>query len=201
MVSLFCIYIYIAIYLYIYTYTYVCVWTIWKDVKLPLFRWWLFFVVFAFELYLQGAQAHCGYLCQRSYSTMGEAEIDHLRVPAPIFISVHGNRPSPEPACRFVFNVFSALLPQSAYSTIFMIEKAASEPSSEQGRRKFTSYWNSRWINKFSWQFFKGLFCAREMHSTTKFALLFLSKCVIPAVYVKLAGTLRGKPFQANNWQ
>ena len=31
---------------------------------------------------LQGAQAHCGYLCQRSYSTMGEAEIDHLRVPA-----------------------------------------------------------------------------------------------------------------------
>ena len=30
----------------------------------------------------QGAQAHCGYLCQRSYSTMGEAEIDHLRVPA-----------------------------------------------------------------------------------------------------------------------
>ena len=31
---------------------------------------------------MQGAQAHCGYLCQRSYSTMGEAEIDHLRVPA-----------------------------------------------------------------------------------------------------------------------
>ena len=27
----------------------------------------------------------------------------------------------------------------------------------------------------------------------------FLSKCVIPAVHVKLAGTLRGKPFQANN--
>ena len=46
---------------------------------------------------------------------------------------------------------------------------------------------------------FKGLFCAREMHSTTKFAMLFLSKCVIPAVHVKLAGTLRGKPFQANN--
>ena len=45
----------------------------------------------------------------------------------------------------------------------------------------------------------KVLFCARLMHSTTKFAMLFLSKCVIPAVYVKLAGTLRGKPFQANN--
>ena len=34
------------------------------------------------NLFQQGAQAHCGYLCQRSYSTMGEAEIDHLRVPA-----------------------------------------------------------------------------------------------------------------------
>ena len=30
----------------------------------------------------QGAQAHRGYLCQRSCSTMGDAEIDHLRVPA-----------------------------------------------------------------------------------------------------------------------
>ena len=28
-----------------------------------------------------------------------------------------------------------------------------------------------------------------------KFAMMFLSKCVIPAAYVKLAGTLRGKPF------
>ena len=31
---------------------------------------------------MQGAQAHRGYLCQRSCSTMGGAEIDHLRVPA-----------------------------------------------------------------------------------------------------------------------
>ena len=30
----------------------------------------------------EGAQAHRGYLCQRSCSRMGEAEIDHLRVPA-----------------------------------------------------------------------------------------------------------------------
>ena len=29
-----------------------------------------------------GAQAHCGYLCQRSYSTMGEAQPDQLCVPA-----------------------------------------------------------------------------------------------------------------------
>jgi hypothetical protein len=39
---------------------------------------------------LQGAQAHCGYLCQRSYSTMGEAEIDHLRVPALLTVMARG---------------------------------------------------------------------------------------------------------------
>ena len=74
----------------------VCVWTICKDVKLPLVFFWFGFDSQSFHLRfpMQGAQAHCGYLCQRSYSTMGEAEIDHLHVPAPIFIFnfVHGNR-------------------------------------------------------------------------------------------------------------
>ena len=92
----------------------VCVWTICIDVKLLL-------VVLVFPvstLGLQGAQAHCGYLCQRSYSTMGEAEIDHLRVPAPIFIFVNGDRLSQVPACRLVF-------------PISIMDYAASEPSSE----------------------------------------------------------------------
>ena len=41
----------------------------------------------------QGAQAHRGYLCQRSCSTMGDAEIDHLRVPAELFfkLSLHSS--------------------------------------------------------------------------------------------------------------
>ena len=88
--------------------------TICIDVKLLL-------VVLVFPvstLGLQGAQAHCGYLCQRSYSTMGEAEIDHLRVPAPIFIFVNGDRLSQVPACRLVF-------------PISIMDDAASEPSSE----------------------------------------------------------------------
>ena len=51
---------------------------------------------------MQGAQAHCGYLCQRSYSTMGEADIDHLRVPA--LFDFHGKGPSREPQPqRFYF--------------------------------------------------------------------------------------------------
>ena len=95
----------------------------------------------------------------------------------------------------------TALLSQSGFIWLFTTGSATSEHSSEQGRRKVTSHWHSRWINQFFLADFKGLFSARVMHSTTKFAMLFLSKCVIPAVYVKLAGTLRGKPFQANNWQ
>ena len=46
-------------------------WTICIDVKLLL-------VVLVFPvstLGLQGAQAHCGYLCQRSYSTMGKRRL------------------------------------------------------------------------------------------------------------------------------
>ena len=63
------------------------------------------------------------------------------------FISVNSNRPSQEPACRFVFNFISAQLPQSAFSMTFMTDKAASKPSSEQGRKKHSSNWTSRWIN------------------------------------------------------
>ena len=52
----------------------------------------------------------------------------------------------------------------------------------ERTWENFTSHWISRWINQFFLAVFKGLFCAREMHSTTKFAMLFLSKCVFSSV-------------------
>ena len=48
---------------------------------------------------------------------------------------------------------------------------------------------------------FTGVFLHVRCIPHHQFAKMFLSKCVIPVVYVKLAGTLRGKPFQANNWQ
>ena len=78
---------------------------------------------------------------------------------------------------------------------------AASELSSEQGRRKYSSNWIPRWVNQFFLSGFTELFVHVRCIPQQKFAMMFLSKCVIPAVYVKLAGTLRGKPFQANNWQ
>ena len=45
-------------------------------------------VQFEFRIFQQGAQAHCGYLCQRSYSTMGEAQPDQLCVPAIQFLKL-----------------------------------------------------------------------------------------------------------------
>ena len=66
----------------------------------------------------------------------------------------------------------SALLSQSGI--IFILDFATSEPSSESLLRTE--------IHAGSTNFFlavcKVLFCARLMHSTTKFAMLFLSKCV-----------------------
>ena len=51
---------------------------------------------------------------------------------------------------------FSALLSQSGI--LFFLSSVASEPSSEQGRRKHTSNWTSRWINHFLLSDCTGLF-------------------------------------------
>ena len=47
---------------------------------------------------LQGAQAYCGYLCQRSYSTMGEATGDAQLCTCTFSAQYHSNRLSWEPA-------------------------------------------------------------------------------------------------------
>ena len=96
----------------------VCVWNIWIDVKLlPDDVIFAASQAFVFSRHddlpisnlEQGAQAHCGYLCQRSYSTMGKAEIDPLRAPAIFQFIVNGNRLSLEPASRFDFHFISFL--------------------------------------------------------------------------------------------
>ena len=69
-------------------------------------------------VYIIGAD-HSGDCTQRSYPLVLEAESDQLCVPAIsilfYFHSVfrHGNRPSLEPASRFDFQFFSALLSKS----------------------------------------------------------------------------------------
>ena len=139
---------------------FVCVWAIWKDVKLPLFRWWLFFVVFAFELYLQGVAAdHLGPLPTKTPIWSGDTDWDaNLRTCTNFHFSSMATGQAKNRHVDLFSTSFLHCCRQSAYSTNFMIKKTASEPSSEQGRRKFTSYWNSRWINKFSWQFLRDCF-------------------------------------------
>ena len=55
----------------------------------------------------------------------GEAEIDHLRVPAPIFLFVNGDRLSQVPACRLVFPIsimdYAASEQVSIHCTVFAI--------------------------------------------------------------------------------
>ena len=51
----------------------------------------------------------------------------------------------------------------------------------------------------FSCQVYWIVFCTYDAFHNRKFAMMFLSKCVIPAVYVKLAGTLRGKALSRAN--
>ena len=55
--------------------------------------------------------------------------------------------------------LFTALLSQSGitFDQVWMVS-VASEPSSEQGRRKHTSHWSSRWVNHFLLSDFNGLF-------------------------------------------
>ena len=51
----------------------------------------------------------------------------------------------------------------------------------------------------FSCQLIVGVF-ARQMHSTSEFAMTVLSKCAIHAGFVTVAWTLRGIPFQVGEW-
>ena len=81
----------------------------------------------------QGAQAHCGYLCQRSYSTMGEAEIDHLRVPASrIATGQAKNRQVEFHVCCYYFILFYFVSNRnhgSTFSAGTIARQSSQEPS------------------------------------------------------------------------
>ena len=81
---------------------------------------------------------------------------DHPDVPAFFQFSSMGPA-KPSTGMSFKTVSISALLSQSGI-ILFYFEFVASEPSSEQGRRKHTSNWISRWINQFLLSDFTGLF-------------------------------------------
>ena len=163
----------------------VCVWTIWRDVKL--LTMWFSDLSRSCHYDLQGAVAHSWVHCQWSYSWVGR--ILGLIIPTclqRILLSGHGTWPTQEPPRRTVCNFTSLSFFDERYvrccnlgliSTIF----------SKQFLTSTTLAMAMAMVA--SWYFFGPLHrpipvrCtwnvfARKMHSTTEFAMTVLSKCV-----------------------
>ena len=156
-----------------------CVWNIWKDVKLHVAWWWMIFVILVFESFLQGAP---------------EAWIGQVPTKTPIqCLWYHGW--SPWRTCQFFlkweeaqpknlhvvhlnFSLFCTVVAIWHYFILFWTSLHQNLPQKVYFALKFTL---DQLI--FFLAVCKGLFCARVMHSTTKFAMLFLSKCVSFLLY------------------
>ena len=106
------------------------------------------------------------------------------------FIFGHGMWPTQEPPCRFqIIN----LLSNFSIHTVFAICQLVSS-STGHGDGTFSVFLGSlhRPIPvRCNWSVF-----ARKMHSTSEFAKIVLSKCVIHVGFVTVAWTLRRMPFQ-----
>ena len=72
----------------------------------------------------------------------------------------NGKRLNPRTSMSSIWHVnfFCTVVAIWNYFRSNMYGSATSEPSSEQGRRKLTSHWSSRWINQFSCQFLMDCF-------------------------------------------
>ena len=136
-----------------------CVWTICTDVKLPLFGWWFCFVSTRFWTMFAGGT----WSMDRSGAnedTYPMLVISRLITVTylPIF-SEMGRGWTQEPPCRsFEFSLHCTDVAIWKCFRYNLYGSATSEPSSEQGRRKHTSHWISRWINHFLLSDFNGLF-------------------------------------------
>ena len=98
---------------------------------------------------------------------------------------MNGRRLSPEPARRFVFHFFSALLSQSA--NFSKGEGSASNSLFFALAMAMATFTVFQVLSvTYSGQV-KGIVVARKMHSTTKFAMTVLSKCATHAGFVKVA--------------
>ena len=157
----------------VYTRVSVCVWNIWRDVKLlpvavAVHR---FFIFHFFNTY-----GCCVFQTPGGQEPMtvcpGQRRPDSMGVKTYLQFSifhfvVHGNRLSPEPACRFDFHL--------DFCTVVAICQLISS-STGHGDGTFSFFLGSfhRPIPvRCNWSVF-----ARKMHSTSEFAKIVLSKCV-----------------------
>jgi len=99
----------------------------------------------------------------------------------------NGKRLNPRTSMSSIWHVnfFCTVVAIWNYFRSNMYGSATSEPSSEQGRRKLTSHWSSRWINQFSCQFLMDCFvhvrCIPQQNSQWRF---WASVCVNKSVCV-----------------
>ena len=128
---------------------------------------------------------------------------DQLHVPALFHFHfiVNGNRLSQEPACRF-FGGFLVLLHCCRNLHVSFDNRRVSfnliSSSTGYGDRNFGYFLGSFHRPtpvRYNWSVF-----ARKMHSTSEFAKIVRSKCVIHAGFVIVSWTLRGIPFQVGEW-
>ena len=171
----------------------VCVWNIWRDVKLlpwltellflirffaiTMNQFWVFYQAFIQSPFqLQGAWRLISLSRQRSYGNQLDGSLDAnfctcSVAPGRIQVAAGGH----VILCfLLLFNCTVKRLPN--FNLRFLTSDHSMAPV------------------RFNWSVF-----ARKMHSTSEFAKMLLSKCVIHAGFVKVAWTPRGKPFQAKN--
>ena len=176
----------------------VCVWTICTDVKLPSVCFLLLFVVCStrFSSHLcRGTQHFTGTVSNEATSEMGYPAWPAGRT-CIRFCSRDGMWITQEPPCRFIWHVLllhccrNLGLLSTKYVWFCYIE-----PSSEQGRRKHTSLWCSRWINQFSCQTLLDCLCTCDaFHISNSIRCFWASVSLIP-LSDKVVWALRGKPF------
>ena len=109
------------------------------------------------------------------------------------FIFGHGVWPTQEPPCRFQISCFqiSRFARFSPSVNLFHLALDMAMVPFQFFSGLFTDPFLSGAI---------GLFFARKMHSTSEFAKIVLSKCVIHAGFVTVAWALRGIPFHVGEW-
>ena len=197
----------------------VCVWIIWKDVKLLtclmiLLRWFFFFDVgsnFGFTYFSNNSRGHAAIMQTHANEAMHDGGSRGWSPWCTCFIIStfsNGTWLTQEPPCRFQTTCFQisrfARFSKSESQTSLEDDRAASEPvdpsSKDVERFAFALFLISNHQNR-SCQVYWGVFWTYDaFHISNSIRYFWASVSFIP-IFVKVVWTLRGKPFQANNWR
>ena len=180
-----------------------CVWTIWKDVKLllPILP-----VPSSFYFWHGKKMLNFPDFCRHYFISFQAGGTGPLWIPVPMKLFHNGGSGgwSPPCTCKFpIYRQWQPAKPRTGTSNnwfLFLLFRCTVVAicqlisfSTGHGDDSFSMFLGSfhRPIPvRYNWSVF-----ARKIHSTSKFAMTVLSKCVIHAGFVKVAWTLRGMLF------